>query len=129
MGEGEGGWCPSRHAGRGQLVSWAHTSCTRGSGLTLSATPPKITLKLPTEDDDKGSKEPARKRAKLNTDGIPDEYAVVMPSERVKNTYIFSEAERVWVAKPGSGGASQRRKHQKGEYTAGTVCAATVIHR
>ncbi|CAK9787439.1 Rap30/74 interaction domain-containing protein [Cutaneotrichosporon oleaginosum] len=71
--------------------------------------PPKITLKLPSEED----KEPPTKRAKLNTEGIPDEYEVVMPSERVKNTFIFSENERVWVAQPGSGEDSQRRKHQK----------------
>ncbi|BEI84495.1 hypothetical protein CcaverHIS002_0410990 [Cutaneotrichosporon cavernicola] len=74
-----------------------------------STLPPKITLKLPTEDD----KQPPNKRARLNVEGIPDEYEVVMPSERVKNTYIFSENERVWVAQPGSGEDSQRRKHQK----------------
>lgn len=82
-----------------------------GLGLTRSAPTPKVTLKLPAEDD----KEPANKRAKLNTEGIPDEYEVVMPTERVKNTFIFSENERVWVAKAGSGEDSQRRKHQKGE--------------
>jgi hypothetical protein len=76
-----------------------------------SAPTPKVTLKLPAEED----KEPANKRAKLNTEGIPDEYEVVMPTERVKNTFIFSENERVWVAKAGSGEDSQRRKHQKGE--------------
>lgn len=84
--------------------------------LTSRAQPPKITLKLPVEEEEKKGNGPPNKRAKLNTEGIPDEYEVVMPSERVKNTYIFSEAERVWVAKPGeSSGPSQRRKHQKGE--------------
>lgn len=83
-----------------------------------SVDPPVITLKLPVEED----KEPPNKRAKLNTEGIPDEYAVIMPSERVKNTYIFSENERVWVAQPGSGEDSQRRKHQKGECLRGRRC-------
>lgn len=91
-------------------------------GLTLlirrSATPPKITLKLPAEEEKpKGatkSEERERKRARLDTTGIPDEYEVVLPSHTVKNTYVFTEHERTWVAQPGEENSAARRKREKG---------------
>lgn len=75
------------------------------------ATPPKITLKLPAEE----AKEPKAKRARLDVQGIPDEYEVVLPSHTVKNTFVFSEHERTWVAQPGSESSAARRKREKGE--------------
>ena len=79
-------------------------------------TPPKITLKLPAEEP-KEAKEPKAKRARLDVQGIPDEYEVVLPpSHTVKNTFVFSEKERTWVAQPGEESSSARRKREKGEY-------------
>lgn len=75
--------------------------------------PPKITLKLPIQEQ--GDEEPANKRARLNVEGIPDEYEVFMPSERAKNTYVFTEHERTWVAAPGEESSSAKRKREKGK--------------
>lgn len=79
--------------------------------------PPKITLKLPIQEE--GAQEPPNKRARLNVEGIPDEYEVVMPSERAKNTYVFTEHERTWVAAPGEESSSAKRKREKGEVQLG----------
>lgn len=75
--------------------------------------PPRITLKLPIQAPDE-NEGPANKRARLNAEGIPDEYEVVMPSERAKNTYIFTENQRTWVATPGQESSAAKRKREKG---------------
>jgi hypothetical protein len=95
--------------------------------ILLSETPPKITLKLPVEKEEKEANGKAKdkkgkdkdkdskKRPLLDVHGIPNEYEVSLPSHVVKNTYVFTEHERTWVAQPGEEGSAARRKRQKGE--------------
>ncbi|KAL1407382.1 hypothetical protein Q8F55_006804 [Vanrija albida] len=83
-----------------------------------SKVPPYITLKLPVEDEeeDKKAEKPAGrppKRAGLDTNGIPDEYEVILNSEHPKNTYIFTEKKRTWVAQGGGESSSTKRKREK----------------
>lgn len=87
-----------------------------------SKNPPYITLKLPVEEDEekkpeKGASRPA-KRTKLDTNGIPDEFQVILNTERVKNTFIFTEKERTWVAQGGGESSSAKRKREKGVFDA-----------
>lgn len=91
------------------------------SSPSSSVNPPKITLKLPVQADEKPAggataADRAAKRSKLDVNGIPDEYEVVMPSHHVKNTFVFTEQSRTWVSQPGSGeSSSMKRKREKGE--------------
>ncbi|TXT13090.1 hypothetical protein VHUM_01491 [Vanrija humicola] len=74
-----------------------------------SKNPPYITLKLPVEEET----EEDTKRTKLDTNGIPDEFQVILNAERVKNTFIFTEKERTWVAQGGGESSSTKRKREK----------------
>ncbi|ODO08435.1 transcription initiation factor TFIIF subunit beta [Cryptococcus wingfieldii CBS 7118] len=67
-----------------------------------STTPPKVTLRLthPNEHEVEGQR---AKRARYDTEGIPDEFDVNIPVERSKNTYVFSETKKVYEKGSGSG--------------------------
>ncbi|WVN88561.1 uncharacterized protein L203_103772 [Cryptococcus depauperatus CBS 7841] len=59
-----------------------------------STTPPHITLKLSHPDD---SAEGSRaKKAKYDTQDIPDEFSVHIPEERSRNTFLFSEVKKLY---------------------------------
>lgn len=87
-----------------------------------SVVPPIIHLRLPAEaaaedpetQDQNGesSSMGARpgKRRKYDTRGIPDEYEVLVPIERAKNTFVFQETIRDW----GLGQDGKKRKKERG---------------
>ncbi|WVQ81721.1 hypothetical protein IAT38_003846 [Cryptococcus sp. DSM 104549] len=84
-----------------------------------STTPPKITLRLTDPEDGNDEQKAAAKRARYDTQGLPDEYSVHVPEERSKNTFVFSETKRTYVQGQGSGGqgvprdAWGKRKREK----------------
>ncbi|KAL7423874.1 hypothetical protein Q5752_001459 [Cryptotrichosporon argae] len=100
-----------------------------------STHPPRISLKLPDTADagpstpsacasgsGSGAGRPSQPISRrplagaYDTHGIPDEYEVTMPAERVRNTYVFTERERTWVGGRGESGLA-KRKREKAEPT------------
>ena len=92
--------------------------------LSGRVNPPKITLKLPAEEDEKpnldplgSSAGPSRKKPRYDTSGVPDEYSVHIPADRSKNTFVFTERPRIYGPGTPNPGVDQfgRKKREKGK--------------